>query len=129
MSDLSSPFSVIWRERFFIHLTVSPSLFSFLWLILVSLSKSCFSTCSIWADDLCLSAHSLASVVLPLMQLLEFINRKNSVILKVCIRRPMSGIPARQQVASILINLVIVLVMFAVAASLTHLIGNPIGKE
>src|SRR5580692_8355771 len=83
MSDLSSPFSVIWRERFFIHLTVSPSLFSFLWLILVSLSKSCCSTCSIWADDLCLSAHSLASVVLPLMQLLEFINRKNSVILKV----------------------------------------------
>ena len=62
---------------------------------------------------LCLSAHSLASVVLPLMQLLEFINRKNSVILKVCIRRAMSGIPARQQVASILINLVIVLVMLA----------------
>jgi hypothetical protein len=62
---------------------------------------------------LCLSVHSLASVVLPLMQLLEFINRKNSVILKVCIRRPMSGIPARQQVASTLINLVIVLVMFA----------------
>src|SRR5580692_576842 len=88
MSDLSSPFSVICRERFFIHLTVSPSLFSFLWLILVSLSKSCCSTCSIWAGDLCLSAHSLANVVLPLMQLLGFINRKNSVILKVCIRCP-----------------------------------------
>src|ERR1700734_262094 len=68
------------------------------------------------AGDSCLSAHSLASVVLPLMQLLEFISRKNSVILKVCIRRPMSGIPARQQVASALIYLVFVLVTFAVVA-------------
>src|ERR1044072_1854495 len=51
------------------------------------------------------------------MQFFELMRRKNSVILRVCIRSPMSGMPARRQSAWLFMFLDVVLLIFAVWAS------------
>ena len=67
-------------------------------------------------------AHNLASAVLPLWQLFEFMRRKNSVIRRVCMCRTTSGMLARRQKAALLMLWAVVLFIFAVRASVCMMV-------
>src|ERR1700712_31176 len=100
MSGLSSGFLVRVRLASLSHLTTEPSLLYLRPLISVAFWKSSSTTDS-WSERFLLREQSLATVELPLLQFLELMATKNSVIRRVFNLSQRRGIPVSEVNASL----------------------------